>query len=355
MNKLAKIFTMGVTIFAICSLILCAKKTYAVEYKNYMGNWKPDTFKIKINTTNGVTEQYLNKYGASFGYTDTKPGVFEYFEIKFKDQYNSQIRSDNVKDAFVFSYTIRTNNGDETQCPDRYQDIYDNNNPVIKCQISTNRMGTLQTNGVTPDDNYYYTTYYIELQGGYGDVSENTFRIPVNIDYDPNTVVSWYIGDLTKITRRNNDSDFLEYIYQNTSNLFEIQMNLEEISQKMSDGDENAKEINQQLKDADSKQNENKTNADSEANKSSEDVKNATNTPINIIKGFIESVKNTAATDCNINLKFGDKFDAGNQDFCKLEIPNEIKALSSIILIGFYVPVAIWQVRKIISLIGEFQ
>lgn len=69
---------------------------------------------------------------------------------------------------------------------------------------------------------------------------------------------------------------------------------------------------------------------------------------------FVNALRNVTPSNCNIDMDLGN-LDLGVVNLCSLSPPAEFQAISSILLIGFCVPLSISTARKIIALFRSFQ
>lgn len=69
---------------------------------------------------------------------------------------------------------------------------------------------------------------------------------------------------------------------------------------------------------------------------------------------FVTALTSASAGDCSINMDLGN-LDLGNVDLCQLSIPAPLQTISTILLIGFCVPLSIATAKKLIGLFRSFQ
>lgn len=69
---------------------------------------------------------------------------------------------------------------------------------------------------------------------------------------------------------------------------------------------------------------------------------------------FVGALTSASASDCVINGNIGD-FKMGDMDLCQLSPPPVFQAISSIMVIGFVVPLSIATIRKFIGMFRSFQ
>lgn len=69
---------------------------------------------------------------------------------------------------------------------------------------------------------------------------------------------------------------------------------------------------------------------------------------------FVGALTSSSASDCVLNGDIGD-FKMGNMDLCQISPPPAFQAISSIMVIGFVVPLSIATIRKFIGMFRSFQ
>lgn len=72
-------------------------------------------------------------------------------------------------------------------------------------------------------------------------------------------------------------------------------------------------------------------------------------------QAFINALNSASASDCSLDFNIMGYIDGGQVDLCTLSIPPALQTISSLILIGFCVPLSIATARKLINLFRSFQ
>lgn len=94
--------------------------------------------------------------------------------------------------------------------------------------------------------------------------------------------------------------------------------------------------------------------ADADSSSSSQQATTSGSTLLQAFIQFVNALTNSSATNCVINADIGD-FRMGNVDLCQLDPPPAFQTISSIMVIGFVVPLSLALGRKMISLFRSFQ
>lgn len=93
---------------------------------------------------------------------------------------------------------------------------------------------------------------------------------------------------------------------------------------------------------------------DSDANDSAADAESTGTTLLAAFSSFVSALTSANASNCNIafNVMY---LQGGNVNLCQLSLPPALQVISSLILIGFCVPLSIATARKVIELFRSFQ
>lgn len=93
---------------------------------------------------------------------------------------------------------------------------------------------------------------------------------------------------------------------------------------------------------------------ENDANSSQAQAQASGSTLLQAVTSFIGALVNSSASDCVINADIGD-FEMGDVDLCSLSVPAPFQVISSLLIIGFFVPLSIALARKMINLFRSFQ
>lgn len=96
------------------------------------------------------------------------------------------------------------------------------------------------------------------------------------------------------------------------------------------------------------------TDADNDSASSSQQAESTGTTLLGAFIQLLGALTGAAATDCVINADIGD-FHMGNVDLCELDPPPAFQVISSLMVIGFAVPLSVALGKKIISMFRSFQ
>ena len=94
--------------------------------------------------------------------------------------------------------------------------------------------------------------------------------------------------------------------------------------------------------------------ANTDADTSSEQAESSGSTLLQAVTSFIGALTGSSASNCVINANIGD-FQMGNVDLCQLSPPPAFQIISSLMVIGFTVPLSIALAKKMIGLFRSFQ
>lgn len=95
--------------------------------------------------------------------------------------------------------------------------------------------------------------------------------------------------------------------------------------------------------------------ANDSADSSGEQAEETGATLLQAFSSFIDALNSASASDCNINFNVMGYLKGGTVNLCSLQIPSQLQIISSLILIGFCVPLSMATARKVISLFRSFQ
>lgn len=94
--------------------------------------------------------------------------------------------------------------------------------------------------------------------------------------------------------------------------------------------------------------------ADTDSSSSSSEATSSGTTLLAGFQSFLGALTGASPSNCVINADLGN-MDLGNMDLCQLDPPPAFQAISSIMVIGFTVPLSIALGRKMIALFRSFQ
>lgn len=93
---------------------------------------------------------------------------------------------------------------------------------------------------------------------------------------------------------------------------------------------------------------------DSAANSSSSDASASGTTLLAAAQSFVGALTSASPSNCNLDMDLGN-LDLGNANLCSISPPPAFQVISSIVLIGFCVPLSIATAKKMVSLFRSFQ
>lgn len=100
--------------------------------------------------------------------------------------------------------------------------------------------------------------------------------------------------------------------------------------------------------------NDSQDSANTDADSSSQQAEQSGSTLLEAVTQFIGALTGSSASNCVINANIGE-FEMGNVDLCQLSPPPAFQVISSLMVIGFAVPLSIALAKKMISLFRSFQ
>lgn len=112
--------------------------------------------------------------------------------------------------------------------------------------------------------------------------------------------------------------------------------------------------INQQSEEEKSETNSKVDEGNTASNSSSSEASAQGSTLLSAFQSFIGALTSASPSNCNINMDLGN-LDLGNANLCSISPPPAFQVISSIVLIGFCVPLSIATAKKLISLFRSFQ
>lgn len=155
------------------------------------------------------------------------------------------------------------------------------------------------------------------------------------------------------------ENEYLSQIAQNTQNLgsglstINNSINSQK-QQQHSDAqaqkEQDAAQYNEQMEGMADAQSDASTGSSS----SGQQAQNRGSTLLQAFTSFVNAITSASPSNCVINADIGD-FEMGNVDLCSLSPPPAVQTISSILLIGFCVPLSLSTARKMISLYRSFQ
>lgn len=187
----------------------------------------------------------------------------------------------------------------------------------------------------------YYTHMHIDLLVAYnGSASSITldgdlFSAGSNVTYMASLQVSrinWFEGHVSLV-------DILNYLENNDT--------AEAVREQTEQQQQYHDEEQQGLQDA-------TDNADSAGDTSGSQAESQGSTLLKAFIDFVGALTGSTASDCVINADIGD-FKMGNIDLCQLSPPPAFQVITSIMVIGFTVPLSIALGKKMIALFRSFQ
>lgn len=152
---------------------------------------------------------------------------------------------------------------------------------------------------------------------------------------------------------------YLQQIAQNTNgqtdaiNNLKNQNHADAQAQKQSTDAQTQQQANQYHEQMEGMENA-QTDANSGADDSGEAASQSGSTLLQAFTDFVSAITSASPSSCNINADIGD-LKLGNVDLCELSPPASVQIISSILLIGFCVPLSIATARKMINLYRSFQ
>ena len=150
------------------------------------------------------------------------------------------------------------------------------------------------------------------------------------------------VSVLTNDGLSENDRTWLENALQTSSG------DTAQVVQELKQQNQQDQQDRQDLQDSQS-------DADSSADDSSQQAEATGSTLLQAFTSFVSALTSANPSDCNIDFNIMGYINGGRVNLCQLNIPPALQTISSIILIGFCVPLSIATAKKIIGLFRSFQ
>lgn len=151
--------------------------------------------------------------------------------------------------------------------------------------------------------------------------------------------------------------DTTHFLVTTNKQLDEIHALIEEIKNKKSD---NAGEVLQDQRNEDKRDMNNaQSDASSSGSDSQSDAQNASSSLLSTLSTFIGALTDVSPSSCDLTLDtdYGgsSKFGFGTLNLCALSPPPAFQVISSVVVIGFSIPLVVIALREMLSLIWSFQ
>lgn len=322
---LKKLFGLVLALSCACSVFLVSHEASALQRTVY-----PTEATIRWNTpTSSIyqTVNYRNSQPWLFYAPSNSDGVLVLtFTLMEEDQVTPfEVGADQYF-TFSFSFSFRENNVFShfaSQCPVGQPAGTSTRIIVTDCNFSS----SVVNNGEV----YHYYTYFITAR--------------TNIAFsDGQFAFGWRAFEYIQSNNSNNQLSIDRPIFNFVDNL--------------SESAAATKQQTEQQKQYHDEEQEGLDNAQSDASdgadSSGSQAESSGTTLLQAFIDFVNALNGASGSNCVINADIGD-FRMGNVDLCSLSPPPAFQAISSIMVIGFTVPLSIALGKKMISLFRSFQ
>ena len=134
-------------------------------------------------------------------------------------------------------------------------------------------------------------------------------------------------------------------------NFFTAQATIDDVIQYMKDHPDTA---GQQMEHSRDEAEQAQRNSENNGNQSSQDAQNATQSLMATLQSFLGALSSATPSNCNLPMDTG-FINFGVVNLCSLSPPPAFQVISSVVVIGFAVPLAIIAIKQMLSLFALFQ
>lgn len=192
--------------------------------------------------------------------------------------------------------------------------------------------------GTTADNEIYVTTYEIILKGLYNNPS-----FPIELGYADGSINMIYLGgDFYTDTMDVRVSRVNQYHPRAAQSNQDVVNAIENMASDIVDTESQATQDA-----ADGSQ--------SSGDQAAADSEQATSSLLNTITGFFNAIINTNPTNCKFDSHLPFLSGNGEIDLCSINTPPIVQTLSSLVLVGLFIPFAIHMFNRFISITESFQ
>lgn len=314
-----------------------------------------------LDTTTTTTVVGINDFnfdassGLSYTRSGTKPYIFD----------SATTGNINVQSRLLYpqiTLTNSVNSGFWTLYMDVYVFTQADGQPVITCpNTAVGAKYVLDSCDVISGGSYNYSEV---SSGSWSFNNSGTGNLPQNnLYFNSSSVITHYILTLNgHVATSGYDNlinlrgDFLQVntgIYQLSVSLSNVRFFTSESAE--SQAVNNQTEQQQQYHDETQQTfDDAQDTADTDSDSSSQQATSSGTTLLAGFTSFVSALTGASASNCVINADLGN-MDLGSIDLCQLSPPPAFQAISSIMVIGFTVPLSIALAKKMISLFRSFQ
>lgn len=226
---------------------------------------------------------------------------------------------------------------------DRESFIIDNPDQVDRV-LSTMRWQTGQDSSVVTDVLYNNAT----VADGYSYVVTNfSYYLLTNEARSYNEIVL----NGTLAHQESTNSSRLILVHIGGVNFFSAQATLDDVIQYLEDHPDDA---GQQMEQNKEETQQAQSDAQSAGNTAQSDASSAGQTLLGALTSFIGAITNASPGNCTLTLNTGYGFNLGDVNLCSISPPTSFQVISSLVVIGFAVPLSISASKKMIELFRGF-
>ena len=318
----------------LCSFLLMSHNTFATELD----------IPVRLYTTSG----YLR---ASYLYGNTTTNVSGAFNnAVIANQIRLYYASMAVFDGLYLDVPVYVYNYNENNSVDGYMNInsVSCNNGAIACQLagfSYSGSGTGQV---------YHAIIYVSGSGNLSDVqlyttlaNQYALRLYDSERAQPLPLTAYRLVDNS--TDMSNVNTYIQYISNQLDTIFQ---RLGVMNNNIPSADDIADAVNDAQKEETQDAADASSNAGSSAVSSSQQ---ATSSLLSTITGFFNAIISVNPSNCKFNSNLPFLPGNGEIDLCSISTPPIVQTLSSLVLVGLFIPFCIHMFNRFVSITESFQ
>lgn len=346
MTSKLKIFA-TLLISTVVAFLCPLNKVYAITD---IGSYKDRAYVTRFWTGYKVSEWTLsdNRFGRYFSHTQNSNTDDRGMWFEFNKNLN--VSTNNI---IQFDYLVVT--GDYVQniprCPFTNDLV-----TILDCNVnivSYSQLQSLESNFVGYSETIGGTTQYGNLHEQYSlnyeDINFYYFQVLSRLNRNSTSNTLYY---QTSNTCPVKESDCVIYpswftISENNGDLSRIVKKMDELSAKLDQQNDNYEDSKQDIQ-------QEQQNAQNNGSISQQQADSSGQTLLGAFTSFIGAITNASPGNCSFTLNTGYGFNLGEVNLCSISPPSSFQVISSLVVIGFAVPLSISASKKMIDLFRGF-
>lgn len=339
MKKLKSLFFVLVAVISL----LCSYNTYAYDVDTFIANRNI----VSFTTSKGTwTSPYRNEFRWTYS---GGSGSAEDYLIQLSNPVTNLKKGDYASITyFIWHYDGIGGDYIGPQCPSStdkwvvvdcdYQVVSDSELYISEYNLQFSNLGS------------NYSGYFNPTQYSSKDFNGYIIRVIMRANQDFSSITS--INTYGPVFR----STITTTLFMNTSMIaFYKGTTLTDILNYIKEHPDNAGQVLEDQRDQDQQDMENaQGDASTDGSSSGSQATSSGQTLLQAFISFVTAITNASPSNCNINMNTG-YIDFGNVNLCALSPPPAFQVISSIVVIGFAVPLSLAASKKMIELFRSFQ